>query len=94
MNISEETLESAVNDLVDKLEKDKDAGNIKLMNDDLFNVDADENFESDFNIGEPKKKEEPKITYIWCSLTKTNFQLELWITVECMSSVAAMNKAT
>ena len=64
MNISEETLESAVNDLVDKLEKDKETGNIKLMNNSLFDVDADENFESDFNIGEPKKKEEPKITYI------------------------------
>lgn len=64
MNISEETLESAVNDLVEKLEKDKETGNIKLMNDGLFDVDADENFESHFNIGELKKKEEPKITYI------------------------------
>lgn len=64
MDISEETLESAVNDLVEQLEKDKETGNIKLMNDGLFGVDADENFESHFNTGEPKKKEEPKITYI------------------------------
>lgn len=64
MTTSDSNLESAINDLVDKLEQDKEAGNIKLMNDSLFIVDTDVEIEDNFDIGEPKKKEEDKITYI------------------------------
>lgn len=64
MTTSDNNLESAINDLVDKLEQDKETGNIKLMNDSLFVVDTDVEIEDNFDIGEPKKKEEDKITYI------------------------------
>ena len=66
MTISEETLESAVNDLVDKLEDDKETGNLKLMNDSLFVTDLEMDLENEnaFDIGEPKKKKEESITYI------------------------------
>lgn len=71
MNISEETLESDINELIDKLENDKNDGDIKLMNDNIFIIDENlidklENIEdniSKFNFGEPKKNDE-NITYI------------------------------
>ena len=63
MNISEETLESELNDLVDKIEEEKNTEKLKLMNDNLFDVDVDSDYDTNFNIGEPKKKVEPKIEY-------------------------------
>lgn len=71
MNISEETLESGINELIDKLENDKNDGDIKLMNDNIFIIDDNlidklENVKdniSKFDFGEPKKNDE-NITYI------------------------------
>lgn len=64
MNISEQTLESAINELVDQLDNDNQVGGIKLMNDSLFIVDTDTEYDTNFDIGEPKKKEKDKIIYI------------------------------
>lgn len=63
MNISEEVLESKIDELINQIEEEKNNENLKLMNDNLFEVDIDSNYETNFDIGEPKKKEKPKIEY-------------------------------
>ena len=64
MNISEDCLESEINDLVDKLEsEEKGKGNLKLFTDGLFDIEIDTDYDVNFNIGEPVKKDEPEITY-------------------------------
>ena len=64
MTTSEEALESKINELVDNLENDKKTADIKLMNDSLFVIDINTEFDTDFNFGEPKEREEDQITYI------------------------------
>lgn len=61
--ISEDFLESEINDLIDKLDKPK--GEIKLMNDGMFDCELEDVDFDGCNITvEPKKKEEISITYI------------------------------
>ena len=59
--ISEDSLESEINDLIDKLDKPK--GTLKLMNDALFGCDLEDvDFDGCDMEVEPKEKEKPTIT--------------------------------
>lgn len=63
MTISEDSLESEMNEVIDKLQKPN--GSLKLMNDGLFGCDLENvDFDGcDIKV-EPKEKEVPTITYI------------------------------
>lgn len=65
MTTSEKNLESIINDTVDKLEKERTEEHLKLLSDDLFELDVDTNYEADFEIKDPPKKDPPPaIVYI------------------------------
>lgn len=64
MTISEKNLESIINDTVDKLEQERTGEHLKLLSDDLFELDVDTDYEVDFEIKDPPKKEPPKVEYI------------------------------
>ena len=64
MTTSEENLESTINDTVDKLEKERTEEHLKLLSDDLFELDVDTDYEPEFEIKDPPKKEPPKVVYI------------------------------
>jgi len=67
MTISEKDLESItskVDETVDKLEQERTGEHLKLLSDDLFELDADTDYEVDFEIKDPPKKDLPDIIYI------------------------------
>ena len=64
MTTSEKNLESIINDTVDKLEKERTEEHLKLLSDDLFELDVDTDYEVDFEIKDPPTKDPPKVVYI------------------------------
>ncbi len=63
--IEMESVNDEMNELVDKLEKDRKDGGLKLMNDGMFDIDIRPDIDAAFDIGKPvKKEEEGEIIYV------------------------------
>ena len=63
--IEMDSVNDELNELVDKLEKDRKDGGLKLMNDGMFDIDIRPDIDAAFDIGEPVKKEEDgEVIYI------------------------------
>ena len=63
--IEMDSVNDELNELVDKLEKDRKDGGLKLMNDGMFDIDDRHEIDAAFDFGNPeKRKDDCEVIYV------------------------------